>query len=200
MGAGASAEAPSCDDIDMSKWSKEEVAEEVVGMGTAFEGYKEMVLDNNIDGKTLGILTSDDLESVGMAKCLHRKQILAKVDELSNNQAAMKRSKPAAAAAAVAAAVAARSAAQGNKIFLSYARGDESTPFARRLKAFMEEHGFEVWMDEEGIAGGADFMGAIGKNPQPPPPYCAMCSLRACFSNAICRYRNRGVPRPARGD
>ena len=45
----------------------------------------------------------------------------------------------------------------------TYARGDESTPFARRLKAYLEEHGFDVWMDEEGIAGGVDFMSAIGK-------------------------------------
>jgi len=47
-----------------------------------------------------------------------------------------------------------------NKLFLSYARGDESTPFARRLKAYLEEHGFDVWMDEEGIAGDANFMSA----------------------------------------
>ena len=58
----------------------------------------------------------------------------------------------------------ATSGAQGNKLFLSYARGDESTPFARKLKTFLEEHDFEVWMDEEGIAGGVDFMSAIGRS------------------------------------
>ena len=156
MGAGASAEAPS---LEMSKWSKEQVADKVAGLGKAFEEYKEMVLDNNIDGNTLAILTNEDLEEAGVGKGLHRKQLMAKVGELSNNQAVIKRSKPAAAAAA------SRPAAQGNnnKLFLSYARGDESTPFARRLKAFLEGNGFKVWMDEEGIAGGVDFMGAIGK-------------------------------------
>ena len=68
MGAGASAEAPSFDDIDISKWSKEEVAQEVAGMGEAFEEYKQMVLDNDIDGKVLGSLTSDDLEGAGVDK------------------------------------------------------------------------------------------------------------------------------------
>jgi len=67
-------------------------------------------------------------------------------------------------AASTASTAAATSGAQDNskKLFLSYARGDESTPFARRLKAYLEEHGFDVWMDEEGIAGGANFMSAIG--------------------------------------
>ena len=46
---------------------------------TAFEEYKEMVIANNIDGETLTILTSEDLEDAGMNKSLHRKQILAKV-------------------------------------------------------------------------------------------------------------------------
>ena len=169
MGAGASAEAPPIDAIDISKWSKEQVADELAGLGTAFEEYKEMVIANDIDGKTLAVLTSEDLEDAGIVKGLHRKKILAKVDELSHNQAAIKRSKPTAVAAA---STAARSAARqnsNNKLFLSYARGEESTPFARNLKAFLEEHGFEVWMDEEGIAGGVNFMSAIGKPIRPPP-------------------------------
>ena len=176
MGAGASTNAPSFDAIDISKWSKEQVADEVAGVGTAFEEYKEMVIANDIDGKTLAILTSEDLEELGVGKGIHRKQILAKVEELNGTQATIKRSKPAAAAAAIAA----RAAAQGgnNKLFLSYARGDESTAFARKLKDFLEEHGFEVWMDEEGIQGGADFMSAIGK-PQAEhfPPL-----LRCCYA------------------
>ena len=170
MGAGASTDSPSFDDIDISKWSKEQVADEVAGLGTAFEEYKEMVIANNIDGKTLTILTSEDLEEAGVGKGLHRKQILAKVEELSNAKAVAK--PPSASTAVTAAATsAARSGAQGsgNKLFLSYARGDESTPFARRLKAYLEEHGFDVWMDEEGIAGGVDFMSAIGKPPKRHP-------------------------------
>ena len=170
MGAGASAEAPPIDAIDISKWSKEQVADELAGLGTAFEEYKELVIANNIDGEMLTILTSEDLESAGMDKCLHRKQILAKVEKLSSNQAAIKRSKPAAAAATVARA--ATQVGNNNKLFLSYARGDESTPFARRLKAYLEEHGFDVWMDEEDIAGGVDFMSAIGEPLIPQFPIC----------------------------
>ena len=87
MGAGASAEAPSFDDIDISKWSKEEVAQEVAGMGEAFEEYKQMVLDNDIDGKVLGSLTSDDLEGAGVDKSAHREEILARVTELNGARA-----------------------------------------------------------------------------------------------------------------
>jgi len=49
------------------------------------------------------------------------------------------------------------------QIFLSYARGDKSTPFARWIKVQLEGVGYKVWMDEEGIQGGADFMHAIGE-------------------------------------
>ena len=44
----------------------------------------------------------------------------------------------------------------------SYPRGDETTPFARKLKAYLEQRGFAVWMDEQGISAGVDFMSAIG--------------------------------------
>eukprot|EP00937_MAST-01D_sp_MAST-1D-sp2_P007255 g7255.t1 len=88
MGAGASADAPSFDDIDISKWSKEQVADEVAGLGKAFEEYKEMAIDNEIDGKALAVLTGEDLESAGMDKRLHREAILAKVQELSSSRAA----------------------------------------------------------------------------------------------------------------
>ena len=173
MGAGASTGAPALD-IDVSKWSKEQVAEKVAGLGNAFEAYKEAVLDNDIDGKTLVILTSKDLEEVGMTKGLHRKKVLAKVEELSSNQATIKSTD-----AKLAATIAVNSATQGNdkKLFLSYARGDESTPFARRLKAFLEEYGFEVWMDEESIAGGADFMSAIGELRIQRPAHFISCLL-----------------------
>ena len=110
----------------------------------------------------------------------HRKKILAKIDELGSNQTAIKRGKPAANAAAVA-------AAQGssNKLFLSYARGDESTPFARCLKAFLEEYGFAVWMDEEGIAGGVDFMSAIGKSSLLPSRFAPRANRSRPFTCAF---------------
>jgi hypothetical protein len=189
MGAGASTDAPSFDGIDISKWSKEQVADEVAGLGTAFEEYTQMVIANDIDGKTLAILTSEDLEDAGMAKGLHRKKILAKVEELSGTQATIK-------STAAATSTAARSAAQqggsssNNKLFMSYARGDESTPFARRLKAFLEGCGFDVWMDEEGIAGGVDFLSAIGEQAHCPPFPCNRA--RSPSPAALCRCRDHG--------
>ena len=48
------------------------------------------------------------------------------------------------------------------QLFMSYPRGEETTPFAHELKLFLEQNGFDVWMDVEGIQGGADFMSAIG--------------------------------------
>mgnify|MGYP001295747630 CR=1 FL=1 len=39
------------------------------------------------------------------------------------------------------------------RLFMSYARGPETTRFARKLKSYLESKGFIVWMDEEGIAG-----------------------------------------------
>ena len=176
MGAGASTDAPSFDDIDISKWSKEQVAEEVAGLGKAFEEYKEMVLDNDIDGETLVILTNENLEEAGMDKDLHRKKILAKVEKLSSNQAAIKRVQPASTFT---------TQGNSNKLFLSYARGDESTPFARKLKAFLEEHGFEVWMDEEGIAGGVDFMSAIGKSSLLPSRFAPRAYRSRPFTCAL---------------
>ena len=48
------------------------------------------------------------------------------------------------------------------KLFLSYPRGDESTPFARSLKTLLEAGGFEVWLDDA-IPAGSDFNAAIGE-------------------------------------
>ena len=39
------------------------------------------------------------------------------------------------------------------KLFLSYARGKDTTPVARSIKRFLEQNAFSVWMDEEGITG-----------------------------------------------
>ena len=46
---------------------------------------------------------------------------------------------------------------------MSYPRGELTTPFARWLKGKLESEGYSVWMDEEGIQGGVDFMNAIGE-------------------------------------
>ena len=37
---------------------------------------------------------------------------------------------------------------------MSYARGTETTKFARKVKLYLERAGFIVWMDEEDIGGG----------------------------------------------
>ena len=167
MGAGAST---TNEDVDITKWSTEEVAKEVVGLGKAFEEYEQLVIANKIDGEMLATLTNKDLEEAGIAKGLHRKQIVSKVERITSIHAAIQESIAANSEAAKAALAAkTETEVKNNKLFLSYARGDESTPFARRLKAYLEEHGFDVWMDEEGIAGGVDFMGAIGKSPKRHP-------------------------------
>ena len=42
----------------------------------------------------------------------------------------------------------------GSELFMSYPRGELTTPFARWLKDKLEPEGYSVWMDEEGIQGG----------------------------------------------
>ena len=89
MGAGASAaadDAPSANDV--SKWSKEEVGAQVAAIGKAFEPYKEVAIDNGIDGKTLLSLDDDDLEECVSSK-MHRKMIRKRMDEIQSQQAAM---------------------------------------------------------------------------------------------------------------
>ena len=50
-----------------------------------------------------------------------------------------------------------------SKCFLSYARGEQSTLFARWLKQQLEHAGHFVWMDESSIQTGVDWMAAIGE-------------------------------------
>ena len=47
-------------------------------------------------------------------------------------------------------ATAALGLAVERRVFLSYARGRQSTPFARWCKARLEAEGWTVWFDEEG--------------------------------------------------
>ena len=54
------------------------------------------------------------------------------------------------------------SAMDAKQLFMSYPRGEQSSAFARWLKAQLQVEGYRVWMDEQGIRGGADFMQAIG--------------------------------------
>ena len=171
MGAGASTAAdnePTFDDV--GKWSKEEVGEQVAAIGEAFEKYKAIAVANGVDGETLLVLNDDDLEEYGVTKKVHRKQILKKVNDIKRASAASEagapdehRARDAADAAAEAARRYSQEKSTGSKLFMSYPRGEMTTPFARWLKVKLESEGYSVWMDEEGIQGGVDFMNAIGE-------------------------------------
>ena len=63
MGASASAATGGLTTSDISMWSKEEVSEQVAALGKAYEPYKEVVMDNGIDGQTLlGLDDEDDFD------------------------------------------------------------------------------------------------------------------------------------------
>eukprot|EP00937_MAST-01D_sp_MAST-1D-sp2_P003028 g3028.t1 len=172
MGTGASTSAssgPSFDDV--GKWSKEDVGEQVAAIGGAFEKYKQVAIDNDVDGKTLLGLDDDDFEECGVSK-MHRKKIRMKLDELQQASQVEpddleREQQPAldGASDATESLTSARRFSSSNsstKLFVSYPRGEQTTPFARWVKGKLEHEGYAVWMDEEGIMGGADFMQAIG--------------------------------------
>ena len=175
MGAGASTDSPSFDDI--GKWSKEDVATEVASLGEAFEGYGKVALDNNVDGAMVVGLTEKDLEEIGVEKGVHRKKILATLSPGRRASLVAER--------------------RSNQIFLSYPRGDETTPFARSLNDFLEAAGFEVWFDAECIAGGVDFMTAIGQGIQSSRAMVAIIDEKFCGStycnNELAMAQGNGV-------
>ena len=70
---------PSAEDV--GKWSKEEVGEQVAAIGPAFEEYKDIVMNEAIDGATLLDVDDEDLEAYGVIKKPHRKRILKKIEE-----------------------------------------------------------------------------------------------------------------------
>ena len=79
MGAGASTSAGSGLSFDdVSKWSKEDVGEQVAAIGEAFEKYKQVAIANDVDGETLLGLDDDDFEECGVSK-MHRKKIRMKL-------------------------------------------------------------------------------------------------------------------------
>ena len=69
---------------DVSKWSKEEVGEQVAAIGEAFEPYKDVAIKEAIDGQTLLDIGDDDLEEMGVTKKIHRKRILKMIDSTKN--------------------------------------------------------------------------------------------------------------------
>ena len=87
MGAGASAAAtpPTFDDI--GRWSKEEVGEQVASIGGAFEPYKDIVINEAIDGQTLLEMDEGDLEEMGVTKKMHRKRMLKMIEEAKSGPA-----------------------------------------------------------------------------------------------------------------
>ena len=171
MGSGASTGgAPTFDDI--GKWSKEEVGEHVAAIGGAFEKYREIAIANDIDGETLMDIEDDDLAEL-VTSNIHRKKILKRISALKSgedgaNPASSDKPGPGqltsldGTAAGATTAMRRYSRSESAKLFMSYPRGESTTPFARWLKQKLEADGYTVWMDEEGIAGAADFMSAIG--------------------------------------
>ena len=183
MGAGASTvdgPTPSADDV--GKWSKEEVGEQVAAIGGAFEKYKEIVIDNDVDGETLLDLDDDDLEAYGVTLKPHRKKILKKLQGLKTAPVAPVAAAPEQQPIDEAARRFSSEASDGIKLFMSYPRGEETTPFARKTKLFLEARGFDVWMDEEGIKGGADFMHAIGSAIEASKGIVAIIDEKFCGS------------------
>eukprot|EP00937_MAST-01D_sp_MAST-1D-sp2_P003250 g3250.t1 len=126
MGAGAST-ADMTSAKSVGKWSKEDVGEQVASIGKAFEPYRDMAIENDVDGETLLDIDEAELAEYGVDKAGHRKKILKKVEDLKQATALL----------------------DGGK----RCRQDFPLEFA----------GYSVWMDEEGIQSGANFMHAIGE-------------------------------------
>ena len=70
MGAGASTADHDLTFDDVEKWSKEEVGEQAAAIGPAFEKYRQVAFDNDVDGETL--LDIDDAELAGRRRARFR--------------------------------------------------------------------------------------------------------------------------------
>jgi hypothetical protein len=55
------------------------VAQEVCGLGKAFEQYRDAIIDNDLDGETLLGAADDDLKEVGISSNIHIKKIRKKL-------------------------------------------------------------------------------------------------------------------------
>ena len=139
-----------------SEWTAEDVGNAVGALGTAFEPYKALAVNNAVDGRTLETITDADLEELGVATAAHRKNLLGKlVASKEANTAAAEAEPPRGNPKSLGDDV-------SRNIFISYARGEISTPFASLIKERFEAAGCNVWMDASDIGGGADFMSEIG--------------------------------------
>ena len=54
-----------------SKLTKSEVGDEVAKLGDAYKAYRQVALDNGVDGAMLLALTTKDLEELGVTKSVH---------------------------------------------------------------------------------------------------------------------------------
>ena len=59
MGAGASTADPSFDEV--RNWTKEEVGDHVAPLGKAFERYRDIAVDNGIDGEALPLVRGSSI-------------------------------------------------------------------------------------------------------------------------------------------
>jgi hypothetical protein len=61
------------------EWTAEQVAQEVCGLGKAFEQYRDAIIDNGLDGETLLDAAGDGLKEVGISSNIHIKKIRKKL-------------------------------------------------------------------------------------------------------------------------
>ena len=177
MGAGASTLSAE----DASTWSKEEVAAQVCALGEAYEQYKDIALKNGIDGQQLLDLDDEDLEDFGVTMRPHRKNICKKLHSIKAGAPQSAQCQPVEVTATKVVPTA-TDPGQKAQLFMSYPRGDQTTPFAHKLKKFFEDRGFAVWMDVEGIEGGANFMSSIGSAIKASRGILAVIDAKFCGS------------------
>ena len=74
MGSGASIQSGT----SIADLTTEQVAEFIASLGNAYTGYKELIINNGIDGKTIGDLDDDGMmqyfNEMGITSIIHKKK------------------------------------------------------------------------------------------------------------------------------
>ena len=72
--------------ISVDQWSEEDVANHVASIGTAYEAYRQAIIDNGIDGALIieNGIQEDDIVALVPSK-LHRKRLLRELKRLSGD-------------------------------------------------------------------------------------------------------------------
>jgi hypothetical protein len=66
------------------QWTAAEVAQEVCGLGKAFEQYRDVIIDSDLDSETLLDAADDDLKECGISNAIHIKKIRKKFADASS--------------------------------------------------------------------------------------------------------------------